>query len=184
MPKYQLRQNGDQPQVQDPTLEEWLRAASDASLGDWFEGIGELDSPVQVETLRVVAQVILNCLKISVENTGDNKFFEFTRSLESFLTGWRIPPEALSESSLVFQNDKGVCFEASLVLGDTVVFQPRLTEEQKMALRSDFKLPRMQANLSRDPELVCAGMRMGFLRDMELLSTLISMWEKKAVKSR
>jgi len=184
MPRFHLRQNGEQLQVQDPTLEEWLRAAIDASPGDWFEGIGELNSPPQVETLRGVAQVVLNCLKSTVENNGDNKFIEFTKSLETFLTGWRILPEALSESSLVFQNEKGVCFEAALVLGDTVVFQPKLTEEQRMAVRSDFKLPRMQANLTRDPEQVWAGMRMGFLRDMELLSTLISMWEKKAIKSR
>ena len=184
MPKYLLRRNGDQPQVQDSTLDEWLRVASDAVQGDWFEGIGDLDSPLQVETLRSVAQVVLYCSKAPDDTVEGSRFTEFSKSLESYLSGWRISPRRSSETSIVFQNDKGVCFEASLVLGDTVLFQPRLSEEQRMAIRSDFKFPRMQANLTRDPELVCVGMKMGFLRDMELLSTLISLWERKGVKNR
>ena len=184
MPKLRFSQDGTNPDAREVPVQEWLHAAVGAGLGDWFEGVGTLENLVQVATLRGFAQVILDSTRPGVEQAADNRMVEFTRTLESLLDGWHIAPKASGENCIVFQNDKGVCFEATLVFGDTVLFQPRITEEQRMAVRSEYKFPRMQANLTRNPESVYAGMNMGFLRDMELLSTLISMWEKKGVRNR
>jgi hypothetical protein len=184
MPQFRLARKGTLQELQEVPLQDWLEAATTAEQYDWFEGIGELDSTQKVETLQALSRIVL---KASVNNTevgGDSRFFEFARRLESFLSNWKIIPDLSGPSTLVFQNEKGVCFEANLVLGDTVQFQPRLSEIQRMAVRSGFRFPKMQANITKSVDSIYAGLKMGFLRDMELLSTLILMWEKKSVKTR
>jgi hypothetical protein len=184
MPQFRLARKGAPQELQEVPLQNWLEAAITAEQNDWFEGIGELDSIQKVETLQAVSRVVLKASLNSSGAIGDGRFFEFARKLESLLNNWKILPAMSGPSTLVFQNERGVCFEANLVLGDTVQFQPRLSEDQKMAVRSGFKFPKMQANIAKSVDSIYAGLKMGFLRDMDLLSTLIFMWEKKSVKAR
>lgn len=184
MPQFRLTRKDASHEIQQVSLQIWLEAASSAQEHEWFEGVGDLDSPQKVETLQTVAKVILGATFNNTGVNGDSRFIDFARKLDDLLDNWRILWELSGPTNMVFRNDKGVCFEANLVLGDTVQFQAKVSEEQRMAVRSDFKFPKMQANLTKSVDSIYAGLRMGFLRDMDLLTTLISMWEKKAVKTR
>lgn len=184
MPQFRLASKGTLQELQEVPLQDWLEAAATAEHNDWFEGIGELDSIQKVETLQALSRIVLKASMNSSEVDGNSRFFEFSRGLESLLSNWKILPDLSGPSTLVFQNERGVCFEANLVLGDTVQFHPRLSEDQRMAIRSGFKLPKMQTNINKSVDSIYAGLKMGFLRDMDLLSTLIFMWEKKSVKAR